>query len=53
MPLIIQKANQDTGPHQKKRGHQVEGDNPASLLCAGETLPEVLHPDAQSSVEEQ
>ena len=27
--------------------------DPASLLCAGETTPEVLHPDVESSVQKR
>jgi len=38
--------------HQKKCDQQVEGGDPAPLLCAGETSPEVLHPDVESSVQE-
>jgi len=32
------------GLHQKQRGHQVEGDDPATLLCASEASPEVPRP---------
>jgi len=39
------------GLHQKKGGQQVEGGDPAPLLCAGETSPGELHPDVESSVQ--
>ena len=39
--------------HQKKLGHEVEGGDPAPLLCTGETLPGVLHPDGESSVQDR
>jgi len=37
--------------HQKKCGHQVEGGDPAPVLCADETSPAVLCPDLKSSVQ--
>ena len=41
------------GLHQRKSGQQVEGCDPASLVCTGETSPVVLHADVESSVEER
>ena len=41
------------GLHQKQRGQQGEGGDPASLLCTGQASPEVLHPDVESSVQER
>jgi len=41
------------GLHQKKRGQEVEGGDPAPLLCAGETSPGVLHPNVESSVQDR
>jgi len=38
---------------QKKRCQQYERGDPAPLLCTGESLPRVLHPDMESSVEER
>ena len=41
------------GLHQKKCGQQIEGDDPAALLCTGETSSRVLHPGVQSLVQER
>ena len=38
------------GLHQKRHGQHVEKGNPAPLPCAGETSPEVLHSDVESSL---
>ena len=40
------------GLHQKC-GQQIEGGDPAHLLCAGETSSGVLCPDVESSVQER
>mgnify|MGYP001855578976 CR=1 FL=1 len=40
------------GLHQKQRGPQGEGGNPAPLLCAGEASPGALCPDVETSVQE-
>jgi len=47
--LVAQKAKHI----QKKNGQQGEGRDLAPLLCAGETSPGVLHPDAESSEQER
>ena len=41
------------GQHQKKCGQQVEGGDPAPLLCAGETSPGALRPAVELSVQER
>ena len=40
------------GLHRKKHGQQLEGGDPAPLLCAGEASPGVLCPDMELSVKE-
>ena len=41
------------GLHQNKCGQQVNGGDPAPLLCAGEASSGVLCPDVESSVQER
>ena len=50
--LAAQKANHIPGCI-KKSGQQVEGGDPAPLLCTGETSPGVLYQDVKSSVQER
>jgi len=46
------ESQPDPGLHQKKRGQQGEGGDPAPPLCAGEASPGILYPDVESSVQE-
>ena len=39
--------------HQKKCGQQVEGGDPAPLVCTGKASPGVLCADVESSVQER
>ena len=41
------------GVHQKKHGQKGKEGDHAPLLCAGEVLAGVLHPDVESSVKER
>ena len=50
--LAAQKANHIPGCI-KKSGQQVEGGDPAPLLCTGEASPGGLCPDVQSSLQER
>jgi len=47
------ESQQYPGLHQKKRGQQIEGGDPAPPLCTGEVSPGVLCPDVESSVQEE
>ena len=47
------ESQQYLEPHQKKSGQQVEGGDPAPLLCAGKASPGVPHSDVESSVQER
>ena len=51
MPLQPRKPT-ISGLHQKKNGQQVEGSDPAPLVCAAETWPGILCSDVETSVEE-
>ena len=41
------EGQQYSGLHQKKHGLQIEGGDPAPLLCTSETSSRVLHSDAE------
>ena len=41
------------GLHQKKCSQQIEGDDPAPLVCSDETSPGVLCSDVGSSAQEK
>ena len=51
-PAWIQKANCILDCN-KRSGQQIEGGDPAPLLCTGVTSPGVLHSDVESSVQER
>ena len=40
-------------PHQKKHGQQVNGGDSATLLCSGESVPQVLCPALEPSAQER
>ena len=47
-PVVCPRSSESQpylGLHQKKCGPQVEGGDPAPLLCTGETSPGVLCPE--------
>ena len=46
-------CSSESQTHQNKCGQQDKGGDPASLLCAGEASPGVLHLDVESSVQER
>ena len=52
MCLYSPESQPCPGLHQKKHD-QVEGGDPAPLLCAGETSTGLLRPDVKSSVQER
>ena len=51
--ITVQKAKYILGCIKVKCSQQVEGGDPAPLLCAGEASPRLVRPDVESSAQER